>query len=72
MTMFTIRSVSDEGVYYLVNHWNRFKAFWVRPGKIKPEMLFKRPADAKRSLTRLLNVMGDYKTDKFEIVEMEV
>lgn len=25
---YTIKSVSDEGVYYLVNGWNKCKTFW--------------------------------------------
>lgn len=70
--MFTIKSTSDEGVYYLVNHWDRHKTFWVEPENIKPEMLFKTPADARRSLKKLLTVMDDYKKDTFELVEMDV
>lgn len=70
--MFTIKSTSDEGIYYLVNHWDRHKTFWVEPENIKPEMLFKTPADAKRSLTKLLKVMDEYKNDTFELVEVDV
>lgn len=68
--MFTIKSTSSEGVYYLVNHWEKHKTFWIDPEKIKESMLFKRAADAKRSLTKLLKVMDDYKTDTFELVEI--
>ena len=70
--MFTIKSTSDEGVYYLVNHWEKHKPFWIEPNKIKPEMLFKRAADAKRSLTKLLKVMDDYRNDVFELVEINM
>lgn len=28
MTKYTIKSTSDEGVYYLVNGWNKCKTFW--------------------------------------------
>ena len=70
--MYTIKSVSDEGVYYLVNDWYKHKTFWINPKKIKPNMLFKRPSDAKRSLTNLLKIMPDYKTDDFKLVEVIV
>ena len=26
---YTIKSVSDEGIYYLVNGWNKYKTFWI-------------------------------------------
>lgn len=68
--MFTIKSTSDEGVCYLVNGWNKHKTFWIEPEKIKLDMLFKRAADAKRSLTKLLKIMPDYATDQFELIEI--
>jgi len=70
--MFTIKSISDEGIYYLVNGWDRHKAFWKLKENLKPDMLFKSAADAKRSLTKLLKIMPDYATDKFEIVQMDI
>lgn len=69
MNGYTIKSTSDEGTYFLVNHWEKHKTFWVKPEKIKQSMLFKRASDAKCSLTKLLSVMDDYKSDKFELVE---
>ena len=68
--MYTIKSTSEDGVYYLVNHWETHKKFWEKPEKIRPSMLFKRSADAKRSLTKLLKVMEDYRYDEFEVVEI--
>lgn len=68
--MYTIKSTSPEGEYYLVNHWNRFKAFWVTKDRLNNDMLFKREQDAKASLTKLLEVMPEYKTDEFEIIQM--
>lgn len=68
--MFTIKCTSEEGIYYLVNHWEKFKTFWVEPSKVKKEMLFKRQSDAKTSLTKLLKIMEDYRKDKFEIIEI--
>ena len=70
MKGFTIKSTSDEGIYYLVNHWEKHKAFWVEPTKVKQSMLFKKIADAKCSLAKLLKIMDDYKNDKFEVVEI--
>lgn len=70
MRGFTIKSTSDEGIYYLVNHWEKHKTFWIRPEKVKQSMLFKRISDAKSSLTKLLSIMDDYRDDKFEVVEL--
>jgi len=67
---YTIKSTSKEGIYYLVNHWEKHKTFWIEPEKIKQGMLFKSPSDAKRSLTKLLKIMEDYRTDTFDLVEI--
>ena len=69
---FTIKSTSDEGIYYLVNHWSFHQAFWVKKEELKPSMLFKTAGLAQRSLKRLLEIMDDYKNDKFEVVEVEL
>lgn len=68
--MFTIKSTSDEGVYYLVNHWEKHKTFWIEPEKVKPDMLFSAPRFARSSLTKLLKIMPDYATDTFELIEV--
>lgn len=67
--MFTIKSESDEGVYYLVNGWERHNAFWKRPDEYKDSMKFKREQDAKMSLSKLLKIMPDYATDTFTLIE---
>lgn len=69
--MFTIKSISDEGTYYLVNGWEKSKAFWKHGSEIKRKEMFKREQDAKASLTKLLKVMDDYLTDTFYIIEMD-
>ena len=70
--MYTVKSTSDEGIYYLVNRWNVHNTIWTTREKLKRSMLFRRKQDAKASLTKLLKVMGDeYGNDKFEIVEWE-
>lgn len=68
--MFTIKSTSNEGVYYLVNGWYKHMKIWATREDLKNNMLFRRAADAKRSLTKLLKVMPDYANDKFEVVKI--
>lgn len=29
MTKYTIKSTSDEGVYFLVNGWEKHRTFWI-------------------------------------------
>lgn len=70
--LYTIKSTSDEGIYYLVNGWSKYKTFWIKPEKIKKEILFKRPVDAKRSLTKLLKITDDYQQDKMELIEIKM
>lgn len=74
MTKYTIKSTSDEGVYFLVNGWEKHHTFWIseeelnkNPGKAK-SIFFTAPRFAKASLTKLLKIMDEYKNDKFEIV----
>lgn len=69
--LYTIKSTSDDGVFYLVKDWRKNKAIWARKEKLKPEMLFKREQDAWASLTCLLKVMDEYSADTFEIAEFE-
>lgn len=68
--MFTIKSTSSEGVYYLVNGWQKHMALWVSPEKVRRSMLFTAPRFAKASLAKLLKVMPDYASDTFELVEL--
>ena len=68
--MYTIKSVSDEGIYYLVNHARDYKTYWVEKRDLKHKMLYDRAADAKASLTKLLKIMNDYKADKFYLVKI--
>lgn len=72
---YTIKSTSDEGVYFLVNGWNKCKTFWFSEKSVMEDtenakrFFFNKPSQAKASLTKLLKVMTDYATDKFELVE---
>lgn len=65
---FTIKSKSNEGTYFLVNHWEKHQNFWVEREKLKPSMLFKTSGYAKRSLKKLLSIMEEYKNDEFSVV----
>ena len=65
--LYTIKSVSDEGTYYLVRDWRANKAIWVEESKLTEQMLFKTVGGAKRSLNRLLEAMPEYATDTFTV-----
>ena len=69
--LYTIKSISDDGEWYLVNGWWKHKAYWQQKDNCTIATTFKRIQDAKRSLTKLLKVMEEYRTDDFTIVELE-
>jgi len=77
MKKYTIKSTSEEGIYYLVNGWNKCKTFWFNEKSVLEDkenakrFFFNKPSQAKASLTKLLKVMDDYKRDSFELVEFE-
>lgn len=68
--MFTIKSESAEGTYYLVKNWEKNKTFWKPFSGLRPSDLFAREQDAKRSLTMLLKVMVEYAEDTFTLIEL--
>lgn len=76
MTKYTIKCTSWEGVYYLVNGWNRCKTFWFTEKSVLEDaenakrFFFNKPSQAKASLTKLLKIMPEYATDNFELVEI--
>jgi hypothetical protein len=71
---YTIKSTSDEGVYFLVNGWEKHHTFWISEAEVNKDIekaktkFFTAPRYAKSSLTKLLNIMDDYKNDHFEMV----
>ncbi len=69
--MFTIKSVSKDGTYYLVKNWRKKKAIWKFSSEMKHEDMYKRAQDAVSALTKLLKVMDEYKSDRFYIVETD-
>lgn len=78
MTKYTIKSTSEEGIYYLVNGWNKCKKFWLPEKSVLEDnqyairFLFNKPAQAKASLTKLLKVMPEYATNTFELIEITI
>lgn len=71
MNKYTIKSVSDEGTYYLVKNWEKARTFWKLPAKTLQTDLFTRAQDAKHSLTCLLKVMDEYAEDKLTLIEID-
>ena len=82
---YTIKSVSDEGVYILCKGWGSrsARAIWKRLQFSKEQNVtlnrvfalyrnewFKTPQSAKTSLAKLLKVMDEYETDTFTIIEV--
>lgn len=71
---YTIKSISEEGTYFLVNGWRKHRKLWISKDEVKKDfnkamsMFFDSAAQAKASLTKLLKVMPEYATDEFEIV----
>jgi len=70
--MYSVKTESEEGTYYLINHWNKYKTFFKRKITLR-DMLFKTETDAKRSITKLLNssMSDEYKNDIFTIIEYD-
>lgn len=66
---YVIQSISDEGIYYLCNGWNKHKTFWVTYGDID-KAIFKAERYAKTNLTKLLKIMPEYKSDEFSIAKI--
>ena len=67
---YTIESTSNEGIYYLINGWYKYFGFWIRKKDMSHNMhkiTFKTVGQAKASLTKLLKIMEDYRTDTFKI-----
>jgi hypothetical protein len=68
---YTIKSVSDEGTYFLVKDWRKNKELWVSKEKMDrhPEWWFTSSDKAKQSLKSLLSVMDEYLTDTFTVID---
>ena len=70
-----VKSESAEGTYYLVNGWNKYRAFWYKDSLLekhpylKERTFFKSIGYAKGNLTKLLKIMPEYKDDKFTFIE---
>lgn len=66
---YAIQSISSDGIYYLVNGWQKHRSFWVAEKDIH-KALFDTAGRAKASLTKLLKVMDEYRTDIFHLCEV--
>ena len=64
---YAIRSISSEGVYYLVNGWNKYLQFWTDEKHID-RAIFTTIGHAKTQLTKLLKIMEEYSDDTFEYI----
>ena len=72
MTGYVIKSISGDGVYYLIKNWNKNKTFWKKKDWLKDGDFYKSAKYAIRSLKHLLEIMPDYAADKFSIVRIDV
>jgi len=68
--MIRVKSESSEGIYYLVNGWNKYKKFWHKNGNSEI-VRFKDMKTAKTSLTKLLKIMPDYLEDIITFEEID-
>ena len=70
MNGYTVKSISNDGVYFMVRDWRKNKAIWVSVNKLKQEYLYKSAHTCIKALEKLLNVMDEYATDKFIVVSI--
>ena len=66
---YTIKSVSNEGTYYLVNGWKKHNAYWT-PTLNPTRNKFKSKGLALRSLRILLNNMPEYRSDNLTLIKL--
>ena len=66
--MYTIKSVSADGTYYLVNGWYTYKKWWTRTYDGMANG-FKTPGLAMRSLNKLINYEPDFLKDTFTLMK---
>ena len=68
--MYTVKSTSVDGIYYLVNGWNTYKTWWTKTCSAFTNG-FKTVASAKRSLSILLKYEPEFRNDTFELMEFK-
>ena len=59
MNGYTIKSISNDGVYFMVRDWRKNKAIWVSFDMLKPEYLYKSSNTSIKALEKLLNAMEE-------------
>ena len=68
--MYGIKSVSKDGVFYLVNGWKKHGAFWSKTAD--PAVCgFKTAGLATRSLNRVVEIEPDYMNDWLSLVRFD-
>ena len=66
---YAIKSESADGTFYLVNGWSKHRAYW--SSRLNPtKVMFTSKGVALRSLRKLLNIMPEYRTDTFTLMEI--
>ena len=71
MNGYTVKSISNDGVYFMVRDWRKNKAIWVSFDMLKPEYLYKSSNTSIKALEKLLNAMEEYVEDKLSVVYIE-
>ena len=71
MNGYTVKSISSDGVYFMVRDWRKNKAIWVSYDKLKPEYLYKSANTCIKALEKLLNAMSEYAEDKLSVVYID-
>ena len=68
---YTIKSISDEGEFYLVKDWRKNKELWVNKSRMDmhPQWWFTSSGKALQSLKSLLKVMDDYLADDLYVID---
>lgn len=60
--MIRVKSVSQDGVFYLVNGWSKYGMWWhINPNDQR--VLFKDMRSAKCSLTKVMKLEPDFMND---------
>lgn len=65
---YTIKTISSEGTYFLVNGFEKHQKIWVEEKDLKEEYLFTSTYLARKSLKKLLEFFDEWEDDEFSLV----
>ena len=68
--MYAIKSVSEDGIFYLCKNWNHQRMIWRRWVELKKDV-YKTEKGALCALTKLLKIIDEYKSDIFYLCEID-